>query len=50
MTKHITIILAVLITLFSPVAAQDFDKGLAAAQAGDFVAAFKERTPFKILI
>ena len=43
--KHISIILALLMMLCSPVAAQDFDKGLAAAQAGDFATAFKEWLP-----
>ena len=32
-------------TLSSPVAAQDFDKGLAAAQAGDYATALQEWTP-----
>ena len=32
-------------TLSSPVAAQDFDKGLAAAEAGDFATALQEWTP-----
>lgn len=43
--KHITILLAFLITLSSPVAAQDFQKGYAAAQAGDFATALKEWKP-----
>ena len=43
--KHISIILAFLMTLSSPVAAQDFQKGLAAAQAGDFATALQEWTP-----
>ena len=43
--KHITIILAFLMTLSSPVAAQDYDKGLAAYDADDFAAALKEFTP-----
>ena len=45
MFKHLTVILAFLMTLSSPVAAQDFQKGLAAAQAGDFATALKEWTP-----
>jgi len=43
--KHIAILLAFLITLSSPVAAQDFQKGLAAAQSGDFATALQEWTP-----
>ena len=43
--KHLTIILAFLMTLSSPVAAQDFDKGLAAYEAGDYGAAVKEWKP-----
>ena len=43
--KHMTIILAFLMTLSSPVAAQDYDKGLAAYDADDFAAALKEFTP-----
>ena len=43
--KHITIILALLMTLSSPVAAQDLQKGLTAAQAGDYVTAIQEWTP-----
>ena len=45
MFKHLTVILAFLMTLSSPVAAQDFQKGLAAAQAGDFATALKEWKP-----
>ena len=45
MTKHISIILAFLMTLSSPVLAQDFQKGYDAYQAGDFPAALKEFTP-----
>ncbi len=45
MTKHISIILAFLMTLSSPVLAQDFQKGYDAYQAGDFAAALKEFTP-----
>ena len=43
--KQLTIILAFLMTLSSPVAAQDYDKGLAAYDADDFAAALKEFTP-----
>ena len=43
--KHLTIILAFLMTLSSPVAAQDFDKGLAAYQDGDYATALKEWRP-----
>ena len=43
--KHITIILAFLMTLSSPVAAQDFQKGVTAAQAGDFATALQEWRP-----
>ena len=45
MIKYITIILAFLMMLSSPVAAQDFDKGLAAAEAGDYATALQEWTP-----
>ena len=43
--KHITILLALLMTVSSPVSAQDFDKGFAAAQAGDYATALQEWTP-----
>ena len=43
--KHLTIILAFLMTLSSPVAAQDFQKGIAALQADDYATAFQEWTP-----
>ena len=43
--KHITIILAFLITLSSPVVAQDFQKGYTAYLAGDNVTAIQEWTP-----
>ena len=43
--KYITIILAFLMMLSSPVAAQDFDKGVAAAEAEDYATAFKEWEP-----
>ncbi len=45
MLKHLLISLAFLMTLSAPVAAQDFQKGLAAAQAGDFATALKEWKP-----
>ena len=45
MIKHITIILAFLMMLCSPVAAQDLQKGNAAYQAGDYVTAIQEWTP-----
>ena len=43
--KHLTIILAFLVTLSSPVAAQDWDKGLSAYQAEDYATAIKEWEP-----
>ena len=43
--KHITILLALLMTLSSPVAAQDFQKGLTAYQAGDYATALQEWKP-----
>ena len=43
--KHVTSILAFLMTLSTPVAAQDFDKGFAAAQAGDYATALQEWKP-----
>ena len=43
--KPITIILAFLMTLSSPVAAQDFQKGSAAYQAGNFATALQEWKP-----
>ena len=43
--KHVTIILAFLMALSSPVAAQDFQKGYDAAQAGDFATARQEWAP-----
>jgi len=53
MTKHLIkpiraihfMVLAFLMTLSSPVVAQDFQKGLAAAQAGDYATALQEWTP-----
>ena len=45
MFKHLTVILAFLMTLSSPVAAQDFQKGLAAYSAGDYATALQEWTP-----
>ena len=43
--KHIAIILAFLLMLSSPVAAQDYDKGLAAYINEDYATAFKEWKP-----
>ena len=43
--KHVTIILAFLMALSSPVAAQDFQKGIAALQARDFATALQELKP-----
>ena len=43
--KHFTIILAFLMTLSSPVAAQDFQKGVTAYQARDYATALQEWTP-----
>ena len=43
--KHISILLAFLMTLSSPVAAQDFLKGFDALHAGDYATALKEWTP-----
>ena len=43
--KNLTIALAFLMTFSLPVMAQDFQKGLAAAQAGDYATAFKEWEP-----
>ena len=45
MLKHLIIMLAFLMALFSPVAAQDFQKGLAAYKAGDYATALQEWTP-----
>jgi TPR repeat protein len=45
MFKHLTVILAFLMTLSSPVAAQDFQKGLAAYNAGDYATALQEWKP-----
>ena len=45
MFKHLTVILAFLMTLSSPVAAQDFQKGVAAYNAGDYATAVQEWTP-----
>ena len=43
---RITLILATVLSLaFTPLAAQDFQKGLAAYQAGDYAAALQEWTP-----
>ena len=40
--KHLSILLAFLMTLSAPVAAQDFEKGEAAFRAGDFSKALQE--------
>jgi len=45
MFKHLTVILAFLMTFSSSVVAQDFQKGFAAAQAGDYATALKEWKP-----
>ena len=45
MFKHLTVILAFVMTLSSPVVAQDFQKGLAAYNAGDYATALQEWTP-----
>ena len=45
MIRHLTIILAFLMTLSAPVASQDFDKGLAAYSAGDYATVLQEWTP-----
>jgi len=38
-------LISLLLIIASPVTAQDFDKGLAAAQAGDFATALKKWMP-----
>ena len=43
--KHLNIILAFLMTLSSPVTAQDFNKGVLAYNSGDYVTAIKEWMP-----
>ena len=43
--KHLSILLAFLVALSAPVAAQDLDKGLAAYNAGDWATALQEWTP-----
>ncbi|MEJ6689282.1 MAG: tetratricopeptide repeat protein [Paracoccaceae bacterium] len=44
--NRITFVLATVLSLpFTPLAAQDFQKGLAAAQAGDFATTLQEWTP-----
>ena len=45
MIKHLTVILAFLMTLSSPVVAQDFQKGWTAYEAGDYATALQEWTP-----
>ena len=43
--RYLTIILAFLMTFSTPVAAQDYDRGYAAYQAGDYATALKEFEP-----
>ena len=43
--KNLTIALALLMTIGSPVVAQDFQKGQAAYEAEDYSTAFKELLP-----
>ena len=43
--KYVTITIAFLMTLSSPVVGQDFDKGWAAYEANDYVTAFNELKP-----
>ena len=43
--KNLTIALAFLLTFSLPVSAQDFQKGLAAYNAGDYATALKEWKP-----
>ena len=45
MLKHLTVILAFLMTLSPSVMAQDFQKGLAAYNAGDYATALQEWKP-----
>ena len=45
MTRIIVVLATVLSLTFTPLAAQDFQKGLAAYQAGDYAAALQEWTP-----
>ena len=45
MTRITAILATVLSLAFTPLAAQDYQKGLAAAQAGDFATALQEWTP-----
>ena len=45
MFKHLTVILAFLMTLSSPVAGTGFPEGLAAYNAGDYATALQEWTP-----
>jgi uncharacterized protein len=45
MFKHLTVILTFLMTLSSPVVAQDFQKGSDAYSAGDYATALKEWKP-----
>ena len=46
MIKYLTVLIVFLMTIGSPVAAQDFDKGYAAYEAGDYVTALQEWKPF----
>ena len=48
--KRITIILLFLMTLSSPVAAQDYIKGYDAYEAGDYVTALREWRPNPALL
>lgn len=45
MTRITTVLATVLSLAFTPLAAQDFQKGMAAVQAGDFATAVQEWTP-----
>ena len=45
MLKHLTVLLAFLMTLSSPLAAQDLKKGYAAYSAGDYATALQEWKP-----
>ena len=45
MFKHLTVILAFLMTLSSPVVAQDFQKGFAATRLVTYATALQEWTP-----
>ena len=45
MSRIIVVLATVLSLAFTPLAAQDFQKGLAAAQAGDYATALQEWAP-----